>query len=851
MILLRLISWPYFRKHLLRTGLTTVGIALGVAVFVGMHAANQSVLAAFATTIDGIAGKAEFQISAGETGFGEDILEKIQAAPSVRAAAPVIEAIVDSNIAGQGNLLILAVDMTGDRTLREYDFDSGDEAIVDDPLIFLAQPDSLIVSKDFASHNDLHVGSSLTLGTVEGEKAFTVRGIMKPSGLASAFGGKLAVMDIYAAQKMFGRGRTFDRIDLAVKPGVTPGDCQRELRALLGPAFDVERPSGRGHQFESMLAAYSLMVNISSTFALFIGMFLIFNAFATAVTQRRSEIGILRAIGATRGQIRLLFLGESAIMGLVGSGAGLLVGTVIARAIAFPIGALITNFYRTAQNVTEIATSPSLLGLALVIGVATSVAAAAIPARNAARLDPIEALQKGRLYAITNRAGRLRITTAIVLCVLAVASLQVSGSRPVFYAGYISLIVASLLLGPFMSLAVARTIRPILLWLRPVEGALAADSLIQSPGRTSGSVVALMLSIALVVGFEGMGRANYKSIIDWAETVLNPDLFIVPSQSFDTRAARLPAVMESEIAAIPGVARVQSLRNGRITFQGRPTMAVIFDMANMLQTVGRQKPVAGTIDDMYRKSALGEGVIVSDNLAQLRHLVRGDTVEIDAPYGTIRLPIVGIVVDYSDQQGSILLDRKLFATYWHDDSASMYRIFVTPGRRIEDVRQAIFDRYAGQRQVFVMTNAELKQHIIGVIGNWFGLTTIQIAVAVLVAILGIINTLTVSIADRRRELGTLKAVGAQHGQIRGTIWLEAVSVAAIGLILGFVLGAINLFYVLEIIHHDVAGLRLDYDYPVRVAVTLVPVMFVSAFVAAVWPARAAVRAPIIEALQYE
>src|SRR4029077_15707599 len=208
-ILLRLISWPYFRKHILRTVLTTAGIVLGVAVFVGMHTANQSVLFAFNHTIDRIAGKTELQVTAGETGFNEEVLEIVQSAASVRVAVPVIEAVVDSRIEGEGNLLILGVDMTGDRSLRDYDLESGDQAVIDDPLVFLAQPDSIIITKDFADRNHLSVGRKLTLSTMAGDKAFTVRGIMRSGGLTSAFGGNLAIMDIYAAQQVFGRGRRF------------------------------------------------------------------------------------------------------------------------------------------------------------------------------------------------------------------------------------------------------------------------------------------------------------------------------------------------------------------------------------------------------------------------------------------------------------------------------------------------------------------------------------------------------------------------------------------------------------------------------------------------------------------
>src|SRR5205823_6109771 len=130
MILLRLISWPYFRRHVLRTVLTTAGIVLGVALFVGMHTANQTVLRGFTQTVDRVAGKAQLQVSDGEAGFGEDVLDVVQSAPSVRVAVPAIEVAVDSNIRGEGNLMVLGVDMTGDRSLRDYDLETGgDDAV--------------------------------------------------------------------------------------------------------------------------------------------------------------------------------------------------------------------------------------------------------------------------------------------------------------------------------------------------------------------------------------------------------------------------------------------------------------------------------------------------------------------------------------------------------------------------------------------------------------------------------------------------------------------------------------------------------------------------------------------------
>ena len=279
-------------------------------------------------------------------------------------------------------------------------------------------------------------------------------------------------------------------------------------------------------------------------------------------------------------------------------------------------------------------------------------------------------------------------------------------------------------------------------------------------------------------------------------------------------------------------------------------MVLALEMSSIAQTVHRP-PVAGNAEEMYRKAAAGEGLIVSDNFAVLQRLTLGDVLEVSAPYGLIRLPIVGILIDYSDQQGAIMIDRKLFINYWHDESVNMFRVYTKPGVEILGVRQRILERFTEQRQVFVLTNRELKSYIVRVLDRWFGLTSVQIAVAVLVAVLGIINTLTVSIKDRRREFGILRAVGAAHWQVRRTIWVEALSIGAFGLILGGTLGAINLYYILQIVHHDVTGMQLEYQFPLTTVLVLVPIILGAAWVAAIWPAESAVRGSLVEALEYE
>jgi putative ABC transport system permease protein len=244
-------------------------------------------------------------------------------------------------------------------------------------------------------------------------------------------------------------------------------------------------------------------------------------------------------------------------------------------------------------------------------------------------------------------------------------------------------------------------------------------------------------------------------------------------------------------------------------------------------------------------------VIVSENFASLRGLHLGAAVDLGSPSGVLSLPIVGVVRDYADQQGSVMMDLTVFRKYWRDDAVDFFRVYLAPGADADTVRTAILTRFAQSRRLFVLSTEEVHEYVMKVTDQWFSMTWVQIAIAILVAILGIVNSLTVAIADRRRELGVLQALGAVRGQIRRTIWMEAVTLGVVSLILGLAIGAIHLFCSLEMTSRDYPGLRFDYMYPYGVALVLLPVIIGAAWLSALGPAEAAVRGSLIEALEYE
>jgi len=849
MNLVRLLTVPYVRRHRLRCLLTVAGVALGVAVFIAMHGANRAALSGFSDTVTRIAGRAALQVTAGEAGMDEAVLDRVRDVREVAAAAPVIEAVADTGLTGESNLLILAVDMIGDSSVRDYHLEA-DAVEVADLLEFLAQPDSLIVTREFADRNGLTTGSTLVMRTMNGVKRFTIRGLLRSGGMSSAFGGNLAVMDIYAAQQVFGRGRKFDRIDIVVAEGTAVEQAEIAVQAALGPAFAVDPPELRNQSLAALLAGYSVLMTMTSALALVIGMFVVYNAFAVAVTERRTEIGIIRALGATRRQVQMLFLFESVLVGALGAIAGMAVGRAATGVLSVLTADLVTALSGMPQASDHLALGRDLFGAATVGGILTSIVAAWLPARTAARLDPVQALQKGRTQTSSTRETRGRHIAAMAAAAAASVCLF-EGSTSVFYWGYGLMTLAVLLLVPTLSAAFARRLTVPLRAVFPVEGALAADSLIQAPKRTAAAVAGLMLSVAVTIAMAGVGRASLDSIEEWVTTVFNADLLVSTSGSLNARSFHFPASMPDELERLPGVAGVQSVRSIVVPVNRWPVMIVAVQMQRSAKFNYARPIVAGDRDTMYRLAGEGRGAIVSESLTILQKLRLGDTIELPAPEGVLTLPIVGVFRDYSNQTGAIYIDLGLFRRAWRDNSLDLVHVYLSPGVDPLEMRRRILTHFEADHRLFVLLNADVRRYVSSVGNQWFNLTYVQIAVAVLVAILGIVNTITVSIVDRKRELGVLRAIGGHRRQVKRTLCIEAVAIAFIGTVLGISMGAANLLAQLEVARRSVLAMPLDYRFPVGIAVAILPTMLIVAFISALAPAEAAVRAPLITALEYE
>src|SRR5687768_13187118 len=272
--LLETVSWRHLKLHRLRTFLTFLGIALGVAVIVAIAIVNRSLTTSFQSTIDQIAGKAVLQVANGESGIREDLFPVIRDTPGVKDAAAAVDGFLPVSASAE-RLYVYGVDLLTDFAIRDHQF-TGAGFEFDQALDFIAAPDSIAVTETFARRLELNLESPLTVITSRGKETYTVRALLKEEGTAKVFGGNFALMDLPVAQRAFGKQGKLDIVDLTIEPGATAEDVQQRLRRSLQGMADVERPRKRGEQIESLLTSFRVGLFFVSLIALFVGFFLIY-----------------------------------------------------------------------------------------------------------------------------------------------------------------------------------------------------------------------------------------------------------------------------------------------------------------------------------------------------------------------------------------------------------------------------------------------------------------------------------------------------------------------------------------------------------------------------------------------
>ena len=851
-----------------RALLSIAGVALGVLASVAIGTANIHVLRSFEQAVTTVAGPATLEIVGRDLGVDESVITAVRAVEGVVSAAPVIEeAVVVAQGEQRGQALqILGLDLLAEVGTRGFQISQADTEVA---LEALLAPDALYLGRQVAADWNLGVGSIVEVTAGGRLVRLRVVGLIHNEAARSSLWDRLAIMDIAAAQLLFQSIGRLDRIELVTTPGRPLDDIVASVRAVLPPHLVVQRPAQRTKQVENMVRAFQLNLTVLSWVGLLVGMFLIYNTMAFAVAQRRREIGIYRALGMTERRVAGLFLVEAGLLGLLGGLLGGLGGVWLARSLVSLVSRTISDLYAPVASGGLILSMDMLTFVAVakgvLLGTVVSMVGALGPSVEAGRTVTVRALAPGD-YESTHqlRAGLFGWISLLLLVLAGLCSLMGPvGGLPLFgYLATVCLLGALSCLAPLCIRALGMR-RPRQESKTMVLGGslrlIAADQAARHPGRNAVTVSALMVGLSIMIGVAVMVRSFRDTVEVWVNETVMADLIVAPQSWLQGKQAgqasrALPGTWRTTLSAIDGIAAVDTYRDVHVEVEGQPVALVSRDLRLHAQR-SRYLMIHGDSTEVLRRAAETGGVLLSEVLANRLRLREGSKVSITTPTGPTAVSVEGVFYDYATDGGKMVMDRTWYQRQWHDDLVTVFPIYLAAGADVDRVRQSIVTQVAGLDGVtvppLVIRNHELRKEILDIFDRTFVLTYVLEAIAVLVAVLGIVNTLVTAVLERRREFATLRAIGASTRQVERLVLWEAAYLGLIGAVLGVVGGLLLALVLIHVINKQSFGWTIQMTVPGGVILQAVGLALTAALVAGYWPARWAARQPVVEGLREE
>jgi putative ABC transport system permease protein len=782
--LLRALGFGYWRRHRLRGVLVVASLALGVAAWSATHALSRAAHEAGQQAASPLGGQADFCVSSDDSGVPRQWAEQFRRIPGVEHVRPLTLRHV--RIGGPRPIaaVLLGVDLaaeTGSQTRLSPD------AIQKVAAARIAGLKPVLVGHELA--NEIGKDGDTIELLVDGHTVHvtTAGTILDAAGPAAVLAGHVLVIDISDMAKLLGQPDQVSRLDVTLAPGADPRNVRRDLSAITRGSARVRTADALNERTNDMFAGLNAGFSLCGIGALIAGLLLIHNVLAVGVAERRHDAGVLRSMGATQGQIFGSFLIEATIFGLVGGVLGGPTGFLISRLGAGPIGGILSDVF---LPVGPIATRFNWMDAAdgTIAGVVTALVAAIIPSLQGATVSPKSALR--RLPDEPERVVAWRsYLPAIVLAAIGIILNQYGSA----WLGLFALTLAGLAASPPITRLLARIVRPAARQFASIGANLAIDNYLRWPTRYGLATATLAGGAALLVQTAGVIRSNEAAVQSWLDSSVVGDLFVTSGGPLSASGQTLPmktslgdSLFGSNVYVTPFRFRhVDWRQNGG----SARILAVLLDTSTYCKAVCDRYP---NLPDqaLYRQLSEQPGtVLVSHNFSALHGLGTGDTLTLPVLGGKRDLRILGTVADYSCTQGTVLLDGDRDGAGLADGLADVFSVSLPPGADAEKTRDDLLRTpEAAENALCVLTHDELRQHTLGMVRRLYGVAAAQLAVVALVSVLGVAAAMTISVMQRRGELGLLRSLGATRGQLLWAMLGEAIGLGSMATLVGVVLG---------------------------------------------------------------
>ena len=835
-------AWRSLAARRLRSLLTIIGIALGVAVLFSALTTNAGIEAAIGRTVGGLIGRADLRVEGfTERGLSAASLAAIEETPGVDVASPILERktylapdpLIPPTATLPPPVTVLGIDPATYPELHDLDLAAG-VGLTDERAV------GALVTERMARETGVGLGGTVTLQGVGEPHPEPIVGILAGDGPLATTDGRTVMVGLAEAQAIFGLDGV-SRVDIGLGAGVSSDAVAVALEGrLTAEPYVLSTPVDLAATLRASTIDFQATSALIAALALFGGAFLIFNTLSMTVAERAREVGLLRAAGATRRQVNGLVLVQALVLGVAGAVLGLMLGSGLAAAVAW---------YLRSAGIVPIdgpVLEPSAVALALGVGTLVTLAAALEPADRAGRIAPIEALRPTGIGGTFRARLRWLVVVFLVVALAGVVLWPSSAGAAglirwlvVYGILLVATLLTPILLGPLGAIAAV----PFRL-IAPGAARLTRGALIRDRSRTTLTVGALTVGLAMIVALGGVAHDARRAATAWISGVVPGDVIAT-----SIRPVGVDEPVQADLAAAPGVARVSPLATFEVAFRGIRLDAAAVSGADLLAD-GRLTIVDGERTAALNALDAGGAAIVPTGAARSLGLRVGDAMDFPVGGGrVVTLRVVGlaertipgrtgetILVGWQDAgDGFGVSGADAFAVRFSPDASLAQREALATVARGDGLEANPVERIAGA--------------VDDALSRVFGLFDVLALIAVIIAALGIVNTLTMNVYERVREIGVLRAAGMTRPQVWRMVVVEAGVLGVVGAILGCVTGLLAGQAMIGLAGG--AGLQLPFEPDWRTILAAAAFGIVVAMLAAVWPARLASRLSIVRAVQYE
>jgi len=840
----------YLWGRKLRTVLTTLAVMFGVLVIFGMNILVPSLLQAFTANALAASGQVDATVThkTGEA-FSPDLLDKVEAVDGVRVATGFLSRPLvlpldyfdhDPNKADQvSTLSLVGLDPDTAQTLHNY-------SVTEGRFLQADAQEAAVITASLAEALGLKVGDALSLPTAQGKAALTIVGLRPARTLP---GNEEVLVTLPEAQALLDQPDQINTIEANYNTldEARRAEIQKAIEAVLGENYHLGAlPSGA--ELLTNLRTGQAAVNLFGFLSLFMGGFIIFNTFRTVIAERRHDIGMLRAVGASRRTIVGLILTEGLLQGGVGTLVGMGLGYLMGAAILAALAGVAAQFIHLQVGAPVV--SPGLVLITMVLGVGVTLLAGLLPAFSASRVTPLEALRPA-LADVYQRAAGVGAMIGAALIVLAVLALLV-GNVGLVAVGGLLFLGGLVLIAPALVKPIASAFGALIALAFAREGttSLAQGNLTRQPSRAAITASATMIGLALLVAVAGVITSITGGFLGLFRKSLGSDfLLIPPSLSLWGGNVGANENLAERLRAVDGVAAVSTIRFAATALDDKPISLLEIDPASFPQVAGLDFQ-AGDGQTAYSELAGSRSLILNRIIAAQTGLKVGDTVTLTTPEGEQTYRVAAVAGDYlNSKTPAAYVSQANLAADFHKTDDIFIQLNLAPGAdraAVEPKLKAIVADYPQFRfvsgQAFYDENRRLMEAS-------FSVLYVLFAVFALPSLIAMLNTLAISVIERTREIGMLRAVGATQKQVRRMVLIEALLLAALGTAFGLLAGLYLGYLLMSAL--TAGGYPVTYSFPLAGLLAAIAIGLLFGVLAALLPARQAARMEIVKALRYE